>query len=183
MALRHVVLAVLAREPMSGYEITKTFETVYSHFWRASHQQVYRELARLSEDGRVSAKAVTQQGKPDKKIYTITRRGLDELRQWVLSPTEAPRPQYDLLVKLLASHAVDQVPFRRELERVRAISEEWVHSLRAMRRECLRERGKNWTERDQVLYLALRRGLLLGEAQLRWLSEVDDYLVSGRLAE
>jgi len=180
MALRHVVLAVLAREPMSGYEITKTFETVYSHFWRASHQQVYRELARLSEEGRVSAKEIAQEGKPDKRTYTITRRGLDELREWVLSPTEAPRPQYDLLVKLLACHSVYQPAFRRELQRIRAISEEWVRALRAMRRECL-EREKGWTERDQVLYLALRRGLLLGEAQVRWLSEVDDYLAGGKL--
>jgi hypothetical protein len=45
--------------------------------------------------------------------------------------------------------------------------------LRKMRRECLREREKGWSEHEQVLYLALRRGVLLGEAQMRWLDEVD----------
>jgi hypothetical protein len=36
---------------MSGYNIAKNFETVYSHLWRASHQQVYKEFARLYEQG------------------------------------------------------------------------------------------------------------------------------------
>src|ERR1700761_6851631 len=98
MALREVILTVLARGEMTGYEITKDFEAVYVHFWRASHQQVYRELARLNQDGRVTVKAVAQEGRPDKKIYAITKQGLEELNLWIVQPTEPPRAQYDLLV-------------------------------------------------------------------------------------
>ncbi len=183
MALREVILTVLSRGEMTGYEITKDFEAVYVHFWRASHQQVYRELARLHKDGRVTSKVVAQEGKPDKKVYAITKRGLEELRQWILAPTEAPRPQYDLLVKLLGSHVVDRRAFHRELERVRAQAQEWVASLQAMRRECIRSRSKGWSEHEQILYLTLRRGLLLGQAQLRWLGEVSDFLESGKLTD
>ena len=183
MALREVILTVLARGEMTGYEITKDFEAVYVHFWRASHQQVYRELARLHKDGRVTSKVVAQDGRPDKKIYAITKRGLDELRQWILAPTEAPRPQYDLLVKLLGSHVVDRPAFQQELERVRTLAEEWLSSLRAMRRECIRSRSQGWSEHEQILYLTLRRGLLLGQAQLRWLGEVGDFFASGQLTD
>lgn len=183
MALRHVVLTVLARGNMTGYEITKNFENVYSHFWRASHQQVYRELGRLSAEGGVSAKTVAQQSRPDKKVYTITKRGLEELRQWVVAPTEMPQSKYDLLVKLLACHIIGPRAFRTELGRVRKIAEEWLCTLRSMRRDCLRKRGKGWSKHEQVLYLALRRGLLLGEAQVRWLNEVDDYLSNGSLPD
>ncbi len=62
--------------------------TVYSHFWRASHQQVYRELGRLGTEGRVNAKG---------KIYSLTQSGLEELREWILTPTAVPRTQYDML--------------------------------------------------------------------------------------
>jgi DNA-binding PadR family transcriptional regulator len=168
---------------MTGYEITKNFETVYSHFWRASHQQVYRELGRLGAEGRVKSKTVVQQGKPDKKIYRLTKQGLEELKQWLVAPTEIPRSQYDLLVKLLGCHTVGSEAFRPELQRIRTVAEDWLHSLRALRKECLRQREKGWTEREQVLYLALRRGLLLGEAQVRWLNDVDDYLSSGSLSD
>jgi PadR family transcriptional regulator, regulatory protein AphA len=183
MALREVILTVLARGEMTGYEITKDFEAVYVHFWRASHQQVYRELARLHKDGRVTSKVVAQDGRPDKKIYAITKRGLDELRGWILAPTEAPRPQYDLLVKLLGSHVVDRPAFQQELERVRTLAEEWMSSLRAMRRECIRSRSQGWSEHEQILYLTLRRGLLLGQAQLRWLGEVREFFDSGKLPD
>jgi hypothetical protein len=52
-----------------------------------------------------------------------------------------------------------------------------------MRRECLRTRSKGWSEHEQILYLTLRRGLLLGHAQLRWLGEVGEFLESGKLSE
>ena len=183
MALREVILTVLSRGEMTGYEIIKDFEAVYVHFWRASHQQVYRELARLHRDGRVTSRVVAQEGRPDKKVYGITTAGLEELRRWILAPTEAPRPQYDLLVKLLGSHIVDRSAFRQELERVHALAQEWVNGLRVMRRECIRSRSKDWSEHEQILYLTLRRGLLLGQAQLRWLAEVREFVENGKLTD
>ena len=182
MALREVILTVLARGEMTGYEITKDFEAVYVHFWRASHQQVYRELARLNKDGRVTVKLVAQESRPDKKVYAITKRGLEELKRWIAEPTEAPRPQYDLLVKLLGCHVVDRPIFQREIERIRGRTQEWVKQLQAMRRECLRTRP-TWSEHDEILFLTLRRGLLLGRAQLKWLGGVSEYIESGKLPD
>lgn len=181
MALRHVVLTVLARGGLSGYEITKSFEAVYSHFWRASHQQVYRELARLREAGSVTAKVVRQKVRPNKNVYTLTKQGLDELREWVSASTEFAKPQNDLLVKLLALGVADPQAFRLEFERVVEDAQAWLATLRALQRDCLRTR-KNWSEHDEVLYLALRRGLLVGEAQARWLSEVDAYLRNRKIS-
>jgi PadR family transcriptional regulator AphA len=180
MALREVILTVLARGEMTGYEITKDFEAVYVHFWRASHQQVYRELARLKKDGGVTVKVVAQESRPDKKVYAITKRGLEELKRWIVAPTEAPRPQYDLLVKLLGCHVVDRPVFYLELKRIRARALAWVKDLRAMRRECLRTRS-TWSDHDKILYLTLRRGLLLGQAQLKWLGEVCEFIETGKL--
>jgi DNA-binding PadR family transcriptional regulator len=180
MALREVILTVLARGEMTGYEITKDFEAVYVHFWRASHQQVYRELARLNKEGQVTVKVVAQESRPDKKVYAITKRGLEELKRWIVEPTEPPRAQYDLLVKLLGSHVVDGRSFQRELERIRARAEEWMNELRVMRRECLRTRPA-WSEHDKILYLTLRRGLILGQAQSKWLAEVSEFIESGKV--
>ena len=180
MALREVILTVLARGEMTGYEISKDFEAVYVHFWRASHQQVYRELARLNKDGQVTVKVVAQESRPDRKVYAITKRGLEELKRWIVEPTEPPRAQYDLLVKLLGSHVVDPRAFHRELERIRGRAQEWMNELRAMRRECLRARNE-WSEHDKILYLTLRRGLLLGQAQSKWLAEVSEFIENGKV--
>jgi len=181
MALREVVLTVLARKKMTGYEITRTFDQVLSYFWRASHQQVYRELAQLHRQRFVVYEVVPQAGKPNKKIYEITRAGRDELRRWVAEPTAAPRPQTDLLVKLLAGTLVDKQALRVEFARVRTEIAGVMKQFRTLERECLKQPLNQMSEYDQMLYLALRRGLLLGRAQDVWLAEVDDFLNSGRL--
>src|SRR5215469_16447564 len=72
MALGEVILTVLAHRSMTGYEIARNFDRTLSWFWRASHQQIYRELARLGRGKCVSFRVVPQQGKPDKKVYAIT---------------------------------------------------------------------------------------------------------------
>jgi len=152
---------------------------VLSYFWRASHQQVYRELARLADDGCVTYDVIEQAGKPNKKSYALTDRGRDELACWAAAETDPPRPQYDLLVKLLAAPAVGNAVLLREIERHQAVTSAVLGELRAKREACLETPLERMSEHEQILYLALRRGLLLVEAQLKWLAETRAYLESG----
>ena len=179
MALREVILTVLTQGKLTGYEITRNFDNVLSYFWRASHQQVYRELARLADDGCVTYDVIEQSGKPNKKSYALTDRGRDELACWAAAETDPPRPQYDLLVKLLAAPAVGNAVLLREIERHQAVTSAVLGELRAKREACLETPLERMSEHEQILYLALRRGLLLVEAQLKWLAETRAYLESG----
>ena len=47
MALADAILVCLTERPMTGYELAKTFDSSMGFFWRASHQQIYRELQQL----------------------------------------------------------------------------------------------------------------------------------------
>jgi DNA-binding PadR family transcriptional regulator len=174
IVLREVILTVLAHRPMTGYEIARNFDQVLSHFWRASHQQIYRELARMNGDGYVVFRAVAQSGKPEKKLYSLTKAGRAALKEWVAAPTDRPRPQNDLLVKLLAGLLVNKAALEREIARVRDETGAYLKLLRSMQEQCLKRPPE--TGYDQALYLALRRGLLLVEAQLVWLDEVRGFL-------
>jgi len=181
MALREVILTVLAHRRMTGYEIAHDFDRALSYFWRASHQQIYRELASLDKDGCVKFKVVPQTGKPDRKVYAITTRGRDELKKWVAEPTPPPQPRYDLLVKLMAGLLVDKASLHREMERVSVESRAILKQFRRMRRQCAGQPLETMAEYEQSLYLALRRGLLQVEAQTKWLGEVTEFLESGSL--
>jgi DNA-binding PadR family transcriptional regulator len=174
--LREVILTVLAHRPMTGYEIARDFDQVLSHFWHASHQQIYRELARMNRDGYVVFRAVTQTGRPEKKLYSLTKVGRAALRKWVATPTEPPRPRNDLLVKLLAGLLVNKPALEREIARAREATAAYLGQLRSMNRQCLKRPLE--TGYDHALYLALRRGLLLVEAQSVWLREVGEFLSS-----
>jgi PadR family transcriptional regulator, regulatory protein AphA len=80
MSLRHALLGLLADHPMTGYDLTRTFDRSLTNVWPASHSQIYPELARLSEAGLIRQVASGSRGK---KVYEITREGLAEIHQWL----------------------------------------------------------------------------------------------------
>jgi len=176
--LREVILTVLAHRPMTGYEIARNFDQVLSHFWRASHQQIYRELARMNGDGYVVFRAVAQSGKPEKKLYSLTKTGRAVLKEWVAAPTDLPRPQNDLLVKLLAGLMVNTPALEQEIARVQVATDTYLNQLRSMQEQCFGQPRE--TGYDHALYLALRRGLLMVDAQASWLREVSEFLSEKR---
>ena len=51
MALGDAILACLTEHPMTGYELAKTFDSSIGFFWKADHQQIYRELSKLRDRG------------------------------------------------------------------------------------------------------------------------------------
>src|SRR5256885_9851741 len=49
MSLPHALLTALVEHPCSGSELAERFDRSIGYFWNATHQQIYRELARLEE--------------------------------------------------------------------------------------------------------------------------------------
>ncbi len=81
--LRYGILGLLNYSDMNGYEILETFRHSLNHFWNAQKSQVYRELIVLENAGYISGIWVEQNGKPDKKMYSITEDGRIELLEWL----------------------------------------------------------------------------------------------------
>src|SRR5260370_12295941 len=105
----------MTERPMTGYELAKTCDTSIGFFWRADHQQIYRELARLRERGHVRGREVVQSGKPNKLVYTLTSEGRAALRHWASRPSSPSSIKDDLLVPLYALDSVDIDPLRADL--------------------------------------------------------------------
>jgi DNA-binding PadR family transcriptional regulator len=115
MALGDAILVCLTERPMTGYELAKTFDASIGFFWRADHQQIYRELARLRDRGHVQGREVVQSGKPNKLVYTLTPEGKAALRHWAARPSSAASVKDDLLVRLYALDSVDIGPLRADI--------------------------------------------------------------------
>ena len=73
--LKHGILGLLNYADMNGYEILETFRHSLNHFWNAQKSQVYRELTALENAGYIQGTWIEQDGKPDKKLYSITDDG------------------------------------------------------------------------------------------------------------
>ncbi len=76
MNVRTLCLAILNIQDATGYEIKKlSIEGAFQHFVEVSFGSIYPALSKLEQDGLVSCHAEEQDGKPDRKIYSITTEG------------------------------------------------------------------------------------------------------------
>ncbi|MBE9138481.1 PadR family transcriptional regulator [Nodosilinea sp. LEGE 07088] len=174
MALSHTILAVLSREPLSGYDIGKRFEESVSCYWQASQQQIYRELGKMEHQGWVTYKTLPQAGKPDKKIYSITDAGKAELTRWYAEPTEPTPIREDLLVKVLAAPYVSVDILIQELQRRRQVHQSKLIDYQAM--AAVHQTMANPPKAEQFRYLTLRRGIRYEQDWIDWCDEVLDVL-------
>lgn len=86
MALPHAILVSLCEQSGSGYELARRFDRSIGYFWAATHQQIYRTLRTMEDDGWVVADLIAQRGRPDKKVYDVTDDGRAELTRWIAEP-------------------------------------------------------------------------------------------------
>jgi DNA-binding PadR family transcriptional regulator len=107
MALRHAILAALLEGDASGYELSKRFDVSVANFWSATPPQLYRELDRLADDGLLHARVVEQQRRPNKRVFTLTDAGYQELHAFTTRPSRPAAIRDELLVKLQAADVGD----------------------------------------------------------------------------
>jgi len=171
---RYTVLGVLTLGPKSGYDIKKFIERSVGNFWRESYGQLYPTLKQLDAEGLVNHTMEDQQGRPDRFVYRITRKGRQELRDWLVQPVEIEIPRHELLLKLFFGTQVSAdanlkhvAHYRRELER-------WIDQLNAGA-QLLRQK---YGDTDQGVYwlLTIRQGILVNKALLQWCEEATTEL-------
>ena len=76
MEVKTLCLGVLTLGDASGYEIKKAFEdSPVGDFMEASYGSIYPALTKLTEEGLVTCDERAQEGRPDKKVYSITVKG------------------------------------------------------------------------------------------------------------
>ena len=174
MALGDAILVCLTERPMTGYELAKTFDSSIGFFWKADHQQIYRELTRLRERGYVQGREVVQSGKPNKLVYTLTAEGKAALRLWAARPSTPPSIKDDMLVRLCALDAVDMEPMRADL-----MARLEYHRDRLARYERVLKRrfpqgAQNLADTGKLL--GLRLGLRHERAVVEWCEEALETL-------
>jgi DNA-binding PadR family transcriptional regulator len=169
LALGDAILACLTERPMTGYELAKTFDASIGFFWKADHQQIYRELTRLRDRGHIQRREVVQSGKPNKLVYTLTPEGRAALRHWAARPSVPPSIKDDLLVRLYALDSVDLEPLRADL-----MARLEQHRDRCSRYErILNKRFPQGTASpaDMGKLLGLRMGVRHERAVVEWCEE------------
>jgi DNA-binding PadR family transcriptional regulator len=101
MSLAHAILGLLQQQERTGYDLkTSCFDQSIAHLWPADQAQIYRSLDKLVEQGWVTCTIEIQHDRPNRKIYSVTEAGKDELIRWLQSPQPLPTVREPLLVQL-----------------------------------------------------------------------------------
>ena len=171
MALEHAILVSLAERSASGYDLARRFDASIGHFWKASHQQIYKVLARMEGDGWVSSETVAQAGRPDKKVYVVTGTGRAELAAWTARPTAEEHLRSEFSVKLRALPFGDAAAIVEDVRRQRQ-----HHADRLA--YYVESAARFYPDPDALTHdqlggwLVLRGGLLTEETAIEWCDEI-----------
>ncbi|MEM7466361.1 MAG: PadR family transcriptional regulator [Pseudomonadota bacterium] len=175
MSLRYAILASLDSQPQTGYAIAREFDSGVGYFWHATHQQIYRELRKLTDEALVEFEQIQQDSKPSKKQYLITASGRGALSEWLTTPTEIQPIRDPLLVKISAGHLTEPDVLAREILAHRARFDERLKVFQRYE-QTYRECGNSVPVKQQYLYLTLRRGIIVCEAWIAWADEALAFL-------
>ncbi|MBF4283200.1 PadR family transcriptional regulator [Vibrio anguillarum] len=171
MSLPHVILTVLSTRDATGYDITKEFSSSIGYFWKASHQQVYRELNKMGQQGLVTCVLEPQDGKPDRKVYSITDAGRSALGEWFDQPTAHPTVRDEFSAKLIACAVQPATPYRIQLGELVEESKKLVAHYKEIE-SAYYATPATLDKLQRLERLTLRRNLLVRQAWVDWAEEV-----------
>ncbi len=164
-----VLLGLLAIEPMSGYDLGLTIRQSVGHFWNESYGQIYPNLKKLANDRFVSCKTERQNGKPDRRIYSITEKGRERLTKWLAVPPQPEIPRNELLLKLFFGGRASTQILIGYVERM---AKERLTLLDLLERAEREEIDKNQHYPDAPYWkMAAHFGQMEMKAHLRWTEE------------
>ncbi len=166
---RFALLGLLTLKPMTGYEMRKFIDSSISFFWRESYGNIYPILKQLSRDGMVEVREKRQSGRPDRKIYRLTRRGRDEFRNWQRQSTEEEHFKSELLLKLFFGCQLSPQERQVMLGNFAEQQSRLLDTYDRTRREIKADAGD---DPSHVFWLmTLRRGEMVARARLAWAKE------------
>jgi DNA-binding PadR family transcriptional regulator len=165
---------MLSLDSMSGYDMKKFFRRNVGLFWNANFSQVYSQLHRLEKEGLVKKTSIIQVGIPNKKVYSLTAKGLEELKSWLAGPLGVPDYRDEFQLRFFFSHHLEEDKLREHLLELRDFIQGRLASL-----EKVTSGHKRAISR--LTLQGARYGVHYYQAYLDWIDETLALLDKGQL--
>jgi Predicted transcriptional regulators len=173
--LKYAILGLADCSPVTGYDITKCFNASLSKFWDAKHSQIYPELHRLLEEGLVEYQVTIQGEKMEKKVYSITEKGREELLEWLRKDSDIMAvPKDTFRLRLYFGDRLTREELTETLNRQYAKRKSrflYLESRKQATSEAAQDKSKYQRE-----YMLLCGGIQREGAYVKWLEECAEFL-------
>ena len=174
VSLEYILLGLL-RKPASGYDLKAVLDNGIGHFWAAELSQVYPSLKRLEKQKLLRSRRAASKRGPGRIVYEITATGRKELAAWLRNEPQFGDMRHTFLAQIYLMDELSDLPHTlRFLEQ--------LHTRWAARLEALRNKEKEWAQRDPGFpdtlplaafhhHMTLRMGEHAHQAWLTWCEE------------
>lgn len=176
---RYVILGMLSRMPLTGYNMKKWIENEYSHFWQESYGQIYPTLKKLVAEG--LAVPCEEQGNGRGQItYSITDAGRKELALWLRKEPEIEKLRYEILLKVSFGENAEPNVLLGHLDNFAKRNENMIRDMKEYMQyfERLKEEGMDCT----YSHLTALCGVYIYSAMRDWAEEAKS-IISQREVE
>lgn len=175
VSINYAILGILTCKPLTGYDLKKIIQDSPFMPWSGNNNQIYKALVELLHQGLVTSEVHHQESSPPKKIYTITKEGREELKEWVLTPPELPEMKKSFLVQLAWADLLS----KDELDGLLAQYEEALKMQLLFQRE--KQRRGNFapdrTPREKLIWELIYQNIIASyEQELAWVEKVRSAL-------
>ncbi len=168
MSLPHALLTSILEKPSTGYELARRFDKSIAYFWHATHQQIYRELAKMELAGWISATDIAG-ARAGMRQYQVLAEGVSELQRWAASTSKAMPLRDELMLKLRADAAIGPLGLNGELQRLLEL-----HSQQLANYLVIRERdfsAKTLSRAAALQLQILNGGIAFEQGRIAWLEQ------------
>ena len=148
--------------------MSERFDRSIGNYWHATHQQIYRELARLEAAGWVEGKPV-ESARGGKKEYRVVAAGRKELRRWTGEPREIEPYRSELMIRMRAEATLGPSGLAAEIERRLVLHRARLARYQAIEKrftEPIRSRSK------AISHLILKKGMMNESTWIEWSLQV-----------
>ncbi|MFV0559742.1 MAG: PadR family transcriptional regulator [Enterococcus sp.] len=169
--LRYILLGLLSKKNMSGYELNQSFKNEIGEFWQAKHSQIYPELSKMEEQGVINHQVAITGTKLEKKVYHLTDNGREQLNNWIHDTTsELPVNRDEFVLKLYFVKDIRDPQLKEIIEQQRILHEEKLLHLLARKKEIFPT--KKAQEKNYGHYLILEHAVNRETEYTNWLKEI-----------
>lgn len=173
---RYAILGMLNQAPMTGYDIRKFTQRSLGYFWPMSYGQIYPTLRSLESEGLVTLELDSHKGGPDRKVYRITDKGMEVLREWVMEPAEKEMLRYEILLKMFFGAAAPTGSHIAKLEDFKHRNEQYLREMQMFEKEI--EKILDESPDHRYILSTVRLGKRVYGAQVEWADETLEMLSS-----
>ncbi len=183
MSLKYAILGLLSFKPQTGYEIKTNFNQSIKYLWNSDQAQIYRTLSEITKEGLAISKTIQQDGRPNKKIYELTKEGHDDLKKWLSIPLQPKDRRNTELLQIFFSSQISDDAVLMNLKRVRKNIKNEQSDLSSLEIKSDLFNLKNKSSRVKFFFkITLELGIRSAKLNLKWIDEVIKKIENGEIS-